>query len=230
MKIIPFISHNSEYSRRKAQSLIEAGKVFINGKRAIVTDEVGENSKVQVNGIHIKVSPVKKTFLVYKPKGYISTTSDEKSRNTVLDLIPKQDVRIYPVGRLDAESKGLMILTNDGELAQKYSHPKHETQKVYKVTLNRKMDEKILNKLIKGVKLKDGLAKPDEVIVVENNSTRCILEITLHEGKNREIRRMMGKLGFEVTDLERIKIGEYTLDNLKGRKFIQLSPLYKRSI
>lgn len=219
MKIIPFISSNSEYSRRKAEELVKTGKVRVNNKKPNVNQEVSGSDVIQINGHKLEISAEKITFLIYKPKGYISTTSDELGRKTVLDLISKQKVRLYPVGRLDAESTGLMILTNDGDLTNKYTHPSNEVKKTYKVKLDRYMPAADIKKLEKGVKLKEGIAKPDSVKVVGKN----VLEITLHEGRNREIRRMLGKLGFKVIELERIQIGEYSLKDLRGKKWIKLT-------
>ena len=222
MKIVPFISNNSKFSRRKAQELVKTGHVRVNGKRPQLNQNVNSEDEVKVDG-HVVAQTINKTFLVYKPKGVVSTTSDEHKRETVLDLIPKQDIRLYPVGRLDIESKGLMILTSDGDFAQKYTHPSNEIKKTYKVTLERQLPVSVVEKLKKGLKLKDGLAKPDKVTVLQNGKAGCTLEITLHEGKNREIRRMLGKLGFKVLELERIKMGEYSLEDLGGKKWVEIN-------
>lgn len=217
MKIVPFISNNSKYSRREAEELVKSGMVSINGVTAEVHHVVGDIDQIVVGGE--KIDKVKtKTFLIYKPKGHISTTDDEKNRKTVLDLIPKQEVRVYPVGRLDKESRGLMILTNDGELTNRYTHPKFETKKIYEVTLDHHLKDSDQQNLLKGVNLKHGVARADKIERIDKHKIR----ITLHEGKNREIRRMLGKLGYRADDIERIAIGEYSLSDLRGRVWIEV--------
>jgi 23S rRNA pseudouridine2605 synthase len=222
VKIHAFIGQNSEYSRRKAEDMVKKGKVFVNGVKAHIGQRVGVNDRVQVEGKYVLAVGKKITYLVYKPVGMVSTVSDNLGRGSVVGLVPKSEMRIYPVGRLDKDSRGLMLLTNDGNLAQKYSHPRYGIEKVYKVTLDRWMPGSIIDKLIGGVDLSDGVAKPDDVVVLENNSRKCVLKITLHEGRNREIRRMMGKLGYTVVDLERVQIGNYKVSDLKGKSFVEV--------
>lgn len=224
VKLHAFMAHAGIASRRKSEELIEAGKVTVNGHRAHVglridpaTDTVTvENKKIETPEVH-------RYFLVYKPVGIISSTNDELKRKTVVDLIKDIDERLYPVGRLDQDSEGLMLLTNDGILANKLTHPKYRIPKIYQITVDSDPTRKALEHLRRGVKLADGYTHPVEVEIVEQGEHNTILEMTIYEGRNRQVRRMMDRIGYPVLKLVRVKMGPFTLDDLEGQKSIEVS-------
>lgn len=222
IKLQAFIAHHGIASRRKAEEMIEAGKVIVNGERAHIGQRVDpKKDTVLVAGERIGKPEQAKYFLIYKPRGVVSTTSDEMGRKTVLDLIPKQSQRLYPVGRLDLDSEGLMLLTNDGDLAHKYTHPSFGIEKIYHVTPDRRLSDKALQHLERGVKLKDGWAKP---LAVEELTSGKVGEIaiTLAEGRNQEIRRIMRRLGYEVERLIRVQMGPFSLNDLDDKQWVEV--------
>ena len=215
MKISKYIAHAGICSRRKADELVEKGFVTINGEvmrdvayRVQPGDVVTYKDKVIKLEDHVYV-------LLNKPRSIVTTVEDERDRTTVLDLIklPKP-VRLYPVGRLDRMTTGLLLLTNDGELAQQLSHPSYRMKKKYYVTLSVPLEESKFERLKKGIKLEDGFVKPDRIVFVEG-SRRKELIVELHSGKNRIIRRMFSEVESRVAQLDRF---EYANLNKKGLK------------
>lgn len=208
-------------SRRKAEELISAGKVMVNGQvvRQLGTT-VTAKDQIMVEGRIVKPVDQFVYYILNKPKGVITTSADEKGRKTVLDLVPKQP-RVVACGRLDAPSRGLVLLTNDGDLCYKLTHPKFEHEKEYKVvaTINKGGSiEDRLNKMEKGVKLEDGMTSPARVTEVSRKGMQIHFTITLHEGKNRQVRRMCSAVGLDVVDLQRTRIGNITLNpTMEGR-------------
>jgi len=224
-KIQAYLSKIGVVSRRKAEDLIREKKIQVNGVLAKIGQRIkaGEDIIV-VDGkkITTKTPPKPIYILLYKPKGYVSTTSDEKGRGTVMELVGDQPNRLYPVGRLDIDSEGLMILTNDGNFTFKMTHPTQEIAKTYHVLIAGSPTNKALNHLRRGVKLKEGYIQPDEMSIVKHETGNTWLEIVIHEGKNRIVRRMMKRIGYRVIRLVRIKIGPFDLQMLKGKRYIKL--------
>ena len=228
-KIHAYLAHCGVASRRRAEELVSQGKVTINGKKAIIGQRINpENDIVAVDGKPLRNTVKSMYFLLHKPAGYVSTTNDELGRPTVLSLLPKallkQVGRLYPVGRLDIDSEGLLLLTNDGALAQKLTHPSFEVTKTYHVQLDRQPSGKALSHLHRGVKLKDGLAMVDSIDPLHENHPidQVWFSLTVHEGRNRLIRRLWERLGYDVKRLIRVSFGEFSLDQLRGKRWIQV--------
>lgn len=220
------IAHAGLASRRKAEELIKEGKVKVNGQ--VVKElgiKVGPNDKVEVNEVPLqKEAPV--YFLFYKPRGVISAVSDDKSRKVVTDYFPHIKERIYPIGRLDYDTSGLLLLTNDGEFANALMHPKHEVDKVYVAKLKGIPLREDLKKLEKGIKLEDGKTAPAQikVISIDKRKQTSIVEITIHEGRNRQVRRMFDAIGYPVLKLKRERYGYLNLQGLSAGDARELTP------
>lgn len=223
IKLQLFLARAGVASRRKSEALIESGIVTVNGAVAKIGQRVNPNTdKVAVKDTVISAPQQHRYFLVNKPVGYISTTSDEKGRRTVLQLIPEISERVYPVGRLDQESEGLMLLTNNGELAHTLTHPKFEIAKTYEVLLSSKPTKLALDHLRRGVKLKDGYTKPATVSILSQEEHQTWIEITITEGRNRQIRRMTERIGYDTIELVRTKMGPFDIGDLDGEKYIEI--------
>ena len=203
-------------SRRECEGFIAQGRVTVDGEvvRELGTKVDPERSEIRLDDERLKLTrPV--YYMLNKPRGVISTRRDEMGRPTVVDLIPGTPKRIYPVGRLDAESVGLVLLTNDGELAQRLTHPSFEIPKTYEVRVKGPVSGETLNRLKKGVWLADGRARVEGTTIRKRRKGVTDLVVTLHEGKNREIRRVMAKIGHAVLWLRRVAIGTLKLGTLK---------------
>lgn len=213
-------------SRRKAEQLILDGVVKVNGK--VVTElgtKVSPTDKVEVNGIPVeREEPV--YYLFYKPRGVISSVKDDKGRKVVTDFLHETDKRVYPVGRLDYDTSGILLLTNDGDFAHLMMHPKSEIEKVYIAKVKGIPARENLKKLAKGIELEDGLTAPAKVKVlsIDKKKKTAIIEITIHEGRNRQVRRMFEKIGHPVMKLKREKYGFLTLDGLNAGEMRELTP------
>jgi 23S rRNA pseudouridine2605 synthase len=213
-------------SRRKAEDLIKEGRVKVNGK--VVTElglKVSTSDRVEVNEIQIeKEEPV--YFLLYKPRGVISSVNDDKGRKVVTDFFPHLKERIYPVGRLDYDTSGLLVLTNDGEFANLLMHPKNEIDKVYVAKVKGIPLKENLRKLERGIRLEDGRTAPARVKLLSADSKKqvAIVEITIHEGRNRQVRRMFEAIGNEVLKLKRERYGFLTLSGLRTGDARELTP------
>jgi 23S rRNA pseudouridine2605 synthase len=203
-------------SRRKSEELIKEGRVKVNGK--VVTElgvKVTPSDRVEVNGVQIeKEEPV--YFLLYKPRGVISSVSDDKGRKVVTDFFPYQQERIFPVGRLDYDTSGLLLLTNDGEFANLLMHPRNEIDKVYIAKTKGIPSKENLRKLERGIQLEDGKTAPAKVkmLSVDKQKQTSIIEIIIHEGRNRQVRRMFEAIGHDVLKLKRERYGFLTLQGL----------------
>ena len=213
-------------SRRKAEQLILDGNVSVNGK--IITTlgyKANFSDTILVNGKALKQEE-KVVFLFNKPKFVISSTKDEKGRETVLDYID-EPFRLYPLGRLDYDSTGLLLLTNDGALTQSILHPKFEIEKVYEVTINKILTIDIIKRLEKGVRIENYKSAPCKIKVKtrNNNKNTMHLLVTIHEGKNREIRKLFGTVQADVTRLNRIKEANIELGNLRQGEYRKLKPI-----
>lgn len=223
MRINKFLAECGVASRRACDKLIEDGEVYINGKRCEVGADVTEMDNVTVSGR--KVTPVKKFeyYIMNKPKGYVCTVSDDKGRKTVMDLLPKGVARVFPVGRLDYDTEGLLILTNDGDLTFRLTHPKNEVPKTYMVRIEGQITDQNLSKLRGGVLIDGVMTKKCNVRVGETTKTDCKLFITITEGRNRQVRKMFEAIGKEVVFLKRVKIGDLSLRGLDRGKVRKLS-------
>lgn len=223
VKIHAYLAHKGIASRRKAEELVADNLVTVNGRPAVIGQRIDpEVDEVAVSGKVLQGYEQKRYFLVYKPVGYISTTKDELERRDVLRLVPEISERLYPVGRLDKDSEGLMLLTNDGDLAYRLTHPKFELRKTYEVTVAGKPSPAALNHLKRGVRLSEGFVRPDEVVLLENTEGKTVLHVTIHQGLNRQIRRMFERIGYDILKLVRIRLDIWTLDDLEGRTFKEI--------
>lgn len=215
MRINKFLAECGVASRRAADKMIMDGEVKINGRICSLGDEVNlDDDNVTVNGK--TVSTVKKYdyYILNKPKGYVCTVRDDKGRKTVMDLLPPNVKRVFPVGRLDYDSEGLLIMTNDGELTYRLTHPKNEIPKTYLVKLEGTITDEALNKVKNGVVIDGKRTGKCNVKVVEQTRDAVRLHITITEGRNRQVRKMFLAVGKEVKLLKRIKVGELTLRGL----------------
>lgn len=225
MERLQKIIANSGYcSRRKAEELILAGKVKVDGK---VISELGakasEKSVIEINN-QIITSEEKEYYLLNKPRGVVTTTSDDKNRKTVIDLI-ETDKRIYPVGRLDYDTTGVLILTNDGDFANMIMHPKNEIDKVYVAKVEGIFNGEAVHKLQEGVILDNVIVKASRVKVkkIDNKTNHSLVEITIHEGKNHQVKRMFESVGYRVDKLKRERIAFLTTEGLISGGYRKLS-------
>lgn len=214
-----YIANAGICSRRKADELIEAGVITVNGE---AVSELGYKVNPAKDEIRYNGELLKREKMVYvllnKPKDYITTTDDPQERKTVMQLVEKASrERIYPVGRLDRNTTGLLLMTNDGDLAEKLSHPRNNVTKIYQVELSKSLSQGDLNKIGFGIELEDGFIKPDVVSYVQGGSKREI-GIQIHSGKNRIVRRIFEHLGYEVVKLDRVVYANLTKKDLpRGR-------------
>lgn len=223
MRINKYLASSGVASRRECDRLIAEGKVTINGVKASLGANVAENDEIKVEGVVVTVKK-NEYYILNKPKGYVCTVSDDRGRKTVMDLMPAGVGRIYPVGRLDYDSEGLLILTTDGELAQHLTHPSNEVPKTYLVKIEGTCTEATLNPIRSGVEIDDGyVTKKCKALIVETNKEYTKIKVTITEGKNREIRKMFAAIGKTVSLLKRVKIGELTLSGLDRGEYRKLS-------
>ena len=213
-------------SRRKAEELINAGTVKVNGE--VVTElgvKVSPDDYIEVNGIKVeREEPV--YFLLYKPRGVVTTVKDDKNRKTVMDFFPHVEQRIFPVGRLDYNTSGLLLMTNDGDFANLMTHPRYKIEKTYIAKVKGIPSRQDLKQLQKGVQLEDGMTLPAKVKFLSANRQKktAIIEITITEGRNRQVRRMFEHIGYPVLKLKRERFGFLTLKGLNAGDFRPLTP------
>lgn len=206
-------------SRRKAEELIRAGRVRVNGNTAKIGDTADrEEDVIEVDGVRVRRRAAHVTYMLCKPRGYVTTVSDEKNRKTVLDLFPEVNGRLYPVGRLDMYSEGLLLMTDDGDLAQKLTHPKQEIPKTYHLWVSGYFDGADL-KLRRPIEIDGRRIAAPYVTLLDRTGATAMLEVVIHEGRNRQIRRMCEAAGLTVTRLRRVKEGELSLGNLKPGEY-----------
>jgi 23S rRNA pseudouridine2605 synthase len=220
VRLAKYLAHAGVASRRASEQIIAAGRVKVGGR--IVTDparDVDDDSGVEVDGRPIAPEQ-RETFLVHKPTGVVSTAQDTHGRPTVVGLVDS-DSRLYPVGRLDADSSGLILLSNDGALAERLTHPRYEVEKVYRVEIDpQRPSERALRALRNGVELDDGRTAPARAHLVEPG----LLEIGIHEGRNRQVRRMLEHVGHRVVSLQRVAFGPLRLGRLQAGHSRRLTP------
>lgn len=224
MRLNKYIASSGICSRRKADELIEQGVVSVNGKK--ITElgfQVKEKDKVFINKELVRPKKLE-YYRFYKPAGFITTADDEKDRKIIYDLLPPTMSNLKPVGRLDKDSSGLIILTNDGDLINELTHPSIKVPKVYIVSVNGKIHLHHLEKMAQGIEIEDGKIAYADTQIKEADNRRTIMQITLYQGLNRQIRKMLAVLGFEVTSLKRIQHATIELEGLKKGQFKPLKP------
>ncbi len=224
MPVNKYIAHSGICSRRDAAELVKKGEVTINGK--VVSDpgtKIMENDVVKVKGKKIIPTRNYVYILLNKPKDYITTTEDPQGRRTVLDLIRQATTeRVYPIGRLDRNTSGVLLFTNDGELAQNLSHPKNEIKKIYEVRLDKILSKNDFDQIINGVTLEDGFIAPDALAYADAKD-KSVIGIEIHSGRNRIVRRIFEKFGYDVTGLDRVMYAGLTKKNVQRGKWRFLS-------
>lgn len=223
MRINKFLAECGVASRRACDKLIESGAVLVNGKKAALGDDVSEKDEITVDGQPVKRKLVHSYYIMNKPKGYVCTVKDDKDRKTVMSLLPEGAGRVYPVGRLDYDTEGLLLFTDDGDLAFRLTHPKSEIPKTYLVRIEGAIGDKELNRLRAGVELDGKLTGKSKVKVIETDKRYTKLHVTINEGRNRQVRRMFECVGKQVDFLKRIRIGDLGLGSLARGKVRRLS-------
>ncbi len=224
IRLNKFIASSGLCSRRKADELIENGEVSVNGKK--VTELgflVSEKDKVFINQKQIR--PVKHEYYrFYKPAGYITTADDEKGRKTIYDLLPENLYHLKPVGRLDKDSTGLLILTNDGDLINELTHPSVKVPKVYIVSIDSVIHQHELEQMANGIEIEPGKTAYADITVLEADKKHTLMQITLYQGMNRQIRKMFEYFGYEVKTLKRVQHAIINLDGMKRGEFKPIKP------
>lgn len=219
-----YIASSGLCSRRKADEIIEEGRVLVNGKK--ITELgflVQEKDKVFIDKKLIR--PVKHEYYkFYKPAGYITTSDDEKGRKTIYDILPESMLHLKPVGRLDKDSTGLLILTNDGDLINELTHPSVKIPKVYLVSINGRIHPHEVEQLINGVEIEKGKIAYADISVLEIDNNKTMMEVTLYQGLNRQIRKMFEHVGYEVKSLKRIQHASISIIGLKRGEIKPLKP------
>jgi pseudouridine synthase len=223
IRINRYLARHGIASRRNAEGLIRDGRVELNGKRVVdlATRVDPTRDTVRVDGRVLKQPERKRYVILNKPRGVITTVRDERDRKTVLDLVPFKQ-RLFPVGRLDAKSEGLLLLTNDGTLTHKLMHPSFKVNKIYRVRLDREFHPDHFEPLTTGLELDDGMTAPCKARYYTGELSR--VEISLHEGRNRQVRRMFEALGYTVESLKRVRYGPLMLGDLPRGKWRLLTP------
>lgn len=225
VRIQKYLSDAGVCSRRAGEKLVEQGRVAVNGE---IIHKPGTPVDPQKDVVAVDGNPVKKRtkrhIAVHKPRGVVSTKSDEMGRSILSDLLPDEWDDLYPVGRLDRESEGLILMTNDGDFCLKVTHPRYGIIKKYRVTVRGKVENKDLKPLLQGIRAGSELLKAHSCRVLAKDFAGSLLEIELAEGKNREIRRMMKQMGLKVENLRRIQIGTIAIGDLKPGKWRVLQP------
>jgi 23S rRNA pseudouridine2605 synthase len=220
MPLNKYIAHSGVAARREAADMVKKGLVKVNGE--LITEpgfKVSSKDEIKVNGKKIFLAKNLVYILLNKPKDYITTTDDPQGRKTVLDIIGRATIeRVYPVGRLDRNTSGVLILTNDGELAQKLTHPRNEIKKVYHVTLDKPLDKKDFDRILSGVMLDDGPANVD-VLAYADAKDKTQLGVEIHSGRNRIVRRIFESLGYDVKNLDRVVFAGLTKKNVDRGKW-----------
>lgn len=224
MRLNKYIAHAGVSSRRKADELTKNGNVKING---IVMKEVGydvvEGDVVEVNGVTINAPEKLEYVMVNKPLGYITSMKDEQGRRTVAELVGDIDARIFPVGRLDYNTTGLLIMTNDGALAHHLAHPKHKVYKTYRAKVAGVISKEKVGRLRRGVDIGGFTTSPAKVQVIKQGERSALVEIQIYEGKNRQVRKMFAAVGNKVQELQRTAIGDLYLGRLKEGHYRKLT-------
>ena len=216
VRLQKFLSECGVMSRRAAEKAVAEGRITVNGKTASIGDGVSSYDVVCVDGVKVKKQHNKIYIMLYKPRGYVTTLSDEKDRKCVLDLVADLGgERVYPIGRLDLNSEGLLLMTNDGELTNKLTHPSGHVDKIYHVTVKGEVSSDKLGFLRSEMIIDDYRIKPVKTDIVSYDGNNTVLRMTLTEGRNRQIRKMCEKAGLYVKRLKRVAIGEINIGTLR---------------
>lgn len=223
MRLNKYMADCGVASRRACDKLIVAGKVKVNGKVATLGTTVEDSDRVEVEGKRITAKHKQYYIVLHKPKGFVTTVSDNLGRKTVMDLVDIK-ARLFPVGRLDYDTEGLLILTNDGDLANKLTHPSHEIEKVYIARISGQLTMQELNQLRNGVVIDGEKTAPAIVKVVEGDAHHTRVELTIHEGRNRQVKKMFEAVGHEVDFLKRVRIGQINLGGLSRGTYRHCTP------
>lgn len=223
IRLQKYLSMSAVASRRKAEELIAQGKVKVNGKVAQIGDKISpKHDTVTVSGRKIVGSRKHYYIMLHKPRGYITTMDDEMGRKCVAELVRDVGARVYPVGRLDKDSEGLLLMTNDGEFANHMTHPSKHIPKTYRVTVRPDVTEDMLTAFATGMEIDGRITAPADAHIIEKQDNRVVMEIVLYEGRNRQIRKMCESLGLEVARLKRTSMGSLKLGMLPSGKWREL--------
>lgn len=226
MRLQKFMAKCGIASRRKSEEIILQGKVKVNGN---IVKELGvkidpDKDTIEIEGNILKLEENKVYILLNKPVGYITTMSDEFNRKKVIDLLIDIKERVYPVGRLDYDTSGLLLLTNDGDLAYKLTHPKYEVEKKYIAKVKGIPTEKELSQFRNGLQIEDYVTSKAKIKIIDREKDNSTLEVVIHEGKNRQVRKMCSKIGHQVVELKRVEMGDIKLGDIKEGKWRHLNP------
>lgn len=224
IRLQKYLSMCAVASRRKAEELIAQGKVKVNGKVAEIGDKVSpKHDTVTVSGKKITARKENHYIMLHKPRGFITTMDDEMGRKCVAELVRDVGARVYPVGRLDKDSEGLLLMTDDGEFANRMTHPSKHVPKTYRVTVRPDVTEDMLTAFATGIEIDGRMTSPADAHVIEKQENRVVMEIVLYEGRNRQIRKMCEALGLEVARLKRTSVGSIKLGMLQPGKWRELT-------
>lgn len=224
IRLQKFMSENGVASRRKSEEMISAGKVKVNGRVAQIGDTVDPvRDKITVSGKRVVRNKTKMYIMLHKPRGFVTTMSDELGRKCVSELVEDAGVRLFPVGRLDRNSEGLIFMTNDGEFANMLTHPSRHVSKVYRVTVRGSVTDEQLDRLMTGIVIDGKKTLPCEVHIIEKGENRTVLHFVIFEGRNRQIRRMCEDVGLNVIRLKRTEIAGVRLGMLPQGKWRELN-------
>ncbi len=218
MRLNAYLARSGVASRRKADELIKAGRVRVNGEPGELNTFVERGDRVEVDGREVSAQRLA-YVLLHKPAGVVTTASDPQGRPTVVELV-EQDVRVVPVGRLDVDTTGALLLTNDGNLAHRLAHPRYEVEKVYEAEVEGEPSEEALRRLAEGVELEDGMTAPADI----RHLGPSTIELSIHEGRNRQVRRMLEAVGHPVRRLYRSRYAGLTLEGLAAGESRELTP------
>lgn len=224
LRLQKFLSQAGVASRRKAEELILAGKVKVNGHPAFLGQKVdAKRDKITVSGKRVINTTEKMYIMLHKPRGFVTTLSDEQGRKCVADLVADAGVRLFPVGRLDRNSEGLLFMTNDGEFANIITHPSRHVVKIYRVTVREKVSDEKVQKMSDGIIIDGRKTAPCNIVVIERGENRTVLRFEIHEGRNREIRKMCESVGLSVIRLKRTEIAGVKLGMLPQGRWRELN-------
>ena len=226
MRLEKFLSESGIASRRDAKKYISVGRVTINGERVLIpgTHIAPQQDEITFDGKRIRGKPRQIYLMLNKPAGYVTTVRDERGRPTVMALVRDISDRIYPVGRLDLDTEGLLLMTNDGDFAHRILHPSHEIQKTYIAWVEGQPNRREIQRLREGVEIEEGVITSAQVSQVERRGGQTQFKVVIREGKKRQIRRMFHAIGHDVVHLKRVKIGSFSLGRLPIGKYRFLTP------